>query len=100
MGENISTLIVIFVFAIVTQFFVDRVKDIAGEKVMKVIPAPIWSLVFGVLFALMFDIDFFAMIGYQSSLPTISKVFTGLIFSSGSSGVHELLAKLRESRNV
>ena len=55
-------------------------------------------LAFGALFALMFDIDFFALMGYSSQLPIIAKVITGLILSSGSTGVHELVAKLRESR--
>ena len=45
-----------------------------------------------------FDIDFFALMGYSSQLPIIAKVITGLILSSGSTGVHELVAKLRESR--
>lgn len=36
--------------------------------------------------------------GYSSQLPIIAKVITGLILSSGSTGVHELVAKLRESR--
>ena len=33
-----------------------------------------------------------------TKLPIIAKVITGLILSSGSTGVHELVAKLRESR--
>ena len=91
---------IIIIFATLTQFCVDRTKEIAGEKVIKIIPAPIWAVAFGVLFALMFNIDFFALIGYETSLPIVSKVVTGLILSSGSTAIHELLAKLRESRDV
>ncbi len=95
-----NTVTIIVVFAILIQFCVDRIKDITGEKVMKVIPAPIWAVAFGVLYALMFNIDFFALLGYETTVPIISKIITGLILSSGSTGVHELLAKLRESRKV
>ena len=31
--------------------------------------------------------------GYSSQLPIIAKVITGLILSSGSTGVHELVTK-------
>lgn len=96
--SNAVTIIV--VFAILIQFLVDRVKNLVGEKVMNIVKAPVWAVIFGVLFALMFDIDFFALIGYSSQLPIVAKIITGLIISSGSSGVHELLAKLRESREV
>ncbi len=96
--SNAVTIIV--VFAILIQFLVDRVKNLVGEKVMNIVKAPVWAVTFGVLFALMFDIDFFALIGYSSQLPIVAKIITGLIISSGSSGVHELLAKLRESREV
>ena len=70
----------------------------ACDKVMNIVKAPVWAVAFGALFALMFDIDFFALMGYSSQLPIIAKVITGLILSSGSTGVHELVAKLRESR--
>lgn len=94
--SNAVTIIV--VFAILIQFLVDRVKELVGDKVMNIVKAPVWAVAFGALFALMFDIDFFALMGYSSQLPIIAKVITGLILSSGSTGVHELVAKLRESR--
>lgn len=36
--------------------------------------------------------------GNEYYIEIIAKVITGLILSSGSTGVHELVAKLRESR--
>lgn len=96
---NLSNAVtVIVVFAILIQFLVDRVKEIVGDKVMNVVKAPVWAVVFGVLFALMFNIDFFALIGFSSQIPIVAKIITGLILSSGSTGVHELIAKLREGR--
>lgn len=93
-----SALTIIVIFAILIQFLVDRVKELVGDKVMNIVKAPVWAVAFGVLFALMFNIDFFVLIGYSSQIPIIAKIITGLILSSGSTGVHELVAKLRKSR--
>lgn len=98
MASLSNAVTIIVVFAILIQFLVDRVKELVGNKVMNIVKAPVWAVAFGTLFALMFDIDFFALMGYSSQLPIIAKVITGLILSSGSTGVHELVAKLRESR--
>lgn len=89
---------IIIVFAILIQFCVDRVKEIAGEKVMGYVKAPVWALAFGIVFALVFKIDLFQLMGYPADIPIVVKVFTGLILSSGSTGVHELIAKIRDSR--
>lgn len=89
---------IIIVFAILIQFCVDRVKEIAGEKVMRYVKAPVWALAFGIVFALVFKIDLFQLMGYPADIPIVAKVFTGLILSSGSTGVHELIAKIRDSR--
>ena len=89
MASLSNAVTIIVVFAILIQFLVDRVKELVGDKVMNIVKAPVWAVAFGALFALM---------GYSSQLPIIAKVITGLILSSGSTGVHELVAKLRESR--
>lgn len=93
-----GTINIILVFAILIQFCVDRVKEIVGEKVMGYIKAPLWALIFGIIFALVFKIDLFELMGYPSEMPIVSMVVTGLILSSGSSPVHELIEKVRESR--
>ena len=89
MASLSNAVTIIVVFAILIQFLVDRVKELVGDKVMNIVKVPVWAVAFGALFALM---------GYSSQLPIIAKVITGLILSSGSTGVHELVAKLRESR--
>lgn len=93
-----QTLTIIFVFAILIQFCVDRTKEIVGEKIMGYIKAPVWALMFGIVFALVFQIDLFELIGYSPKLPIISEIVTGLILSSGSTQVHELIEKIRSSR--
>ncbi len=98
--ESINgAVVVIIMFAVLIQFCVDRVKEIAGEKIMHYVKAPLWAAVFGILFSFMFDLDFFRIIGHPSVIPMLSKIITGLIISSGSTGVHELFSKLRDSRN-
>ena len=98
MASLSNAVTIIVVFAILIQFLVDRIKELVGSKVMNIVKAPVWAVAFGVLFALMFDIDFFALMGYSSQFPIVAKIITGLILSSGSTGVHELVAKLRETR--
>ena len=98
MASLSNAVTIIVVFAILIQFLVDRVKELVGIKVMNIVKAPVWAVAFGVLFSLMFNIDFFALIGYSSQLPVVAKIITGVILSSGSAGVHELVAKLRENR--
>ena len=97
MASLSNAVTIIVVFAILIQFLVDRIKELVGSKVMNIVKAPVWAVAFGVLFALMFDIDFFALMGYSSQFPIVAKIITGLILSSGSTGVHELVAKLRGS---
>lgn len=93
-----NTLTIIVVFSVLIQFCVDRIKELVGEKVMSKIKAPVWAVIFGILYALMFNIDFFELMGFTTSASILAKIITGLILSSGSTGVHELLAKLRDAR--
>ena len=74
MASLSNAVTIIVVFAILIQFLVDRVKELVGDKVMNIVKAPVWAVAFGALFALMFDIDFFALMGYSSQLPIIAKV--------------------------
>lgn len=62
MASLSNAVTIIVVFAILIQFLVDRVKELVGDKVMNIVKAPVWAVAFGALFALMFDIDFFALI--------------------------------------
>lgn len=93
-----GTIMVILLFAILIQFCVDRIKGVMGDKIMNVVKPPVWAVAFGILFALMFDLDFFALLGFATSTPMLAKIITGLIMSSGSTGVHELIAAIRSTR--
>lgn len=96
--ETSQALAIIFMFAIVIQFCVDRVKGIVGETVMSYVKAPVWALLFGVLFAFLFKLDVFSMFGYTAQLPIVAYILTGFILSAGASPIHELVEAIRNSR--
>lgn len=95
-----KAVIIILVFAILVQFCVERIKEIVGDKVMKYVKAPVWALGFGILFALLFRLDVFTMLGYPAQLPVVACIITGLILSAGAAPIHDLIAKIRESKNI
>lgn len=100
MLETSNAVAIILVFAILVQFLVDRIKDIVGEKVLGYVKAPVWAAGLGVLFAFLFQLDVFAMFGYTAQLPAVAYVMTGLILSAGAAPVHELIEKVRASRDT
>lgn len=100
MIETTQAIAILLFFALIIQFVVDCIKSIVGEKVMTYIKPPVWSVLLGVTFALLFKLDFFYMFGYISSIPIASMVITGIVLSAGAVPLHELFAKLRDSRNL
>ena len=95
MLETSKAVAIMLVFAILVQFLVDRVKDIVGEKVMGYVKAPVWAALLGV-----FRLDVFAMFGYTAQLPAVAYIMTGLILSAGAAPIHELIEKVRASRDT
>lgn len=100
MLETSKAVTIMLVFAILVQFLVDRVKDIVGEKIMGYVKAPVWAALLGVLFAFFFRLDVFAMFGYTAQLPAVAYIMTGLILSAGAAPIHELIEKVRASRDT
>ena len=100
MLETSKAVAIVLVFATLVQFLVDRIKDIVGEKIMGYIKAPVWAALVGVLLAFMFQLDVFAMFGYSAQFPVLSCIITGLILSAGASPIHELIEKIRASRDT
>lgn len=98
MLETTQAITTLLAFAVLVQFCVDRVKDVLGEKMLSIVKAPVWALAFGILFAVLFHLDLFAMLGLPATLPVVAYVVTGLILSASSSSIHELIEKLRQSR--
>lgn len=100
MPETSKAVAIMLVFAILVQFLVDRVKGIVGEKVMGYVKAPVWAALLGVLFAFLLRLDVFSMLGYTAQLPVVAYFITGLILSAGASPIHELIEKVRVSRDT
>jgi formate hydrogenlyase subunit 3/multisubunit Na+/H+ antiporter MnhD subunit len=89
---------VVLVLSILVQFLVDRIKTVVPYKaVWKLELAPIYALVLGVVLAFVTKVDIIASLGFET-ISEVGYVVTGIVVSGGSSAVHELLAKLRESR--
>ena len=98
MLETSQAVAIVLTFAILVQFCVDRVKEIVGEKVMGYVKAPVWAVAFGILFAFLFQLDVFSMFGYAAQFPIVAYIITGLILSAGAAPIHELVQKIRSSR--
>ena len=96
----IESLIAIIMMAILVQFVVDVLKGILGEWVLQWLPVKLLAAIVGITIALMFQLDIFAMLGFVTPYVIIAYIITGLIISAGSEAVHELIAKLRESRGI
>jgi len=91
-------LIGIILLATLVQFVVDRIKTIIPiQAIGPVELAPIYAAIIGIVIAIVAQVDILAALGFQSQ-PIVGEVMTGLIISGGSTAVHELIAKLRESR--
>jgi len=98
--EVLSALLQLIVLATVVQFLTDIIKGWLPEIVLKYITPVIISAIVGISIAVMFGIDFFGMIGYVTEYLIFAQILTGIILSAGSAAIHELIAKLRESRET
>lgn len=97
MGEALFSVLVL---ATMVQFIVEIVKGWLPAKVSKYITPQILAAIFGIAVALVFSIDVFALAGYQTAVPYVGCILTGIILSAGSSAMHELIAKIRDSRDT
>ena len=94
----VSGLLIFLVLSIVIEYVVAVLTDKLPAIVTKYITANIWSLIIGILVALMFQMDVFAVFGLQTTWFVAAWVLTGILLAGGSKLWHELISKLRESR--
>jgi len=93
-----DVLTILIILSIIVQFLVDRIKLVIPIKKVGIVElAPIYALVIGMLIAFTTAINMLALLGYKS-FPIVGYILTGLAISGGSVGIHELIAKIRESR--
>lgn len=99
-SSTVSAVLLLFIFAILIQFLVNRLKTILGENVMKYLPADVLSALLGLVFAVVFKIDVFIYFGLSCDIPIVSYIVSGLIISAGAPAIHELLSSVREQRKA
>lgn len=88
-------LLVLFL-AIIVEYIVNLIKPLIPDTDY---PIPlVISLVVGVALAMLVQVDILTALGFDPIGSWVGCIVTGLVAGGGSSGVHELLAKLRASR--
>lgn len=87
----------ILVMAIVVESVVDIIKDVFVNKT--VMWQKIVSIVLGVVVAIGFGVDLFAMFGLTSTIPYLGTVLSGLLMSRGANYINDILAKITSYKN-
>ena len=95
-----SALVAILMMATLIQFLTDISKNLLPAMAVKFFNPPLIAAMYGIILAVIFKLDLFLILGFETPYAMASWVLTGLILSSGSSAVHELIAKLRDSRQA
>ena len=91
---------IVFLFAaIIVEFVVGVLTDKLPAVLLKYLSANILSLVLGVAVAFAFGLDVFSALGMSTTWAWLAWLLTGILLAGGSKLWHELVAKLRESRN-
>jgi hypothetical protein len=93
-----AAMIAIIIMATLTQYLTDIVKNLIPAPGLIILKPPLIAAVIGIVIAVIFQVDLFAVLGFATHYALASWIFTGLILSSGSSAIHELISKLRDSR--
>ena len=92
----IENLILIILLSVIVEYLVNVIKPLIPEADY---PIPlVISLVIGIALAVVVKADILTAVGFNPEYLIISYIVTGLIVSGGSTAVHELVAKLRASR--
>ena len=95
----IEVFIILGVLSIIVQTVVDRIKLIVPiKKVGKFELPQIYSLAIGIVLGIVCQIDFLAALSITAP-AIVGQILTGFAISGGSAFFHELIAKLRNSRN-
>lgn len=100
-GTVIGGLTLLIALAIIVEFLTDFFKEFIPKSIMEKTEFPIprlISLVIGITLGLTVKIDILRMFGFVAFYPYVSYILAGLIAAGGSKGAHELISKIRASR--
>lgn len=96
----VSLLIAVLALTILAQTVTDILKQLIPIEKIGPIPLPqLLALIVGVVVAVVTRTDILAAIGFSVHSELAGWIITGIVISGGASTVHELVAKLRESRS-
>ena len=99
MTEVVGVLMSLIILSAVVEFVTDIVKRVLPfENLGKIPMPPLISLVFGIAVAVLVQADMFADLGFAAANVVMAYVITGVVLSAGSKAVHELVSKIRASR--
>jgi len=99
-GTVVGGLVLVLILAGIVEYLTKIFKQFIPESIKDKFPFPLLiSLIIGVILSLTVKLDILRMFGFVTFYPYVSYVLTGLIAAGGSTGVHELISKLRDSRN-
>ena len=96
---TLAKIVLVLMLATVVQYLVDIFKKVIPVTMIgKVQLPPIYAAVIGVVLAVTFRVGLLTAVGFQTPYALADWIITGMIVSGGSTVVHELISKLRESR--
>lgn len=87
----------IILLAVVIEGIVTYTKEIVEDKHFSW--QEIVAIILGVLVAVGYNTDLFALFGMVSKIPYLGQVLTGLLLARGSNYVFEMLKKLQNYKN-
>ncbi len=93
-----AELAILILLAIVAQFLIDRIKAFLPKKVGGYELIPLYAVVLGLILAYVTGVDTLSLIGFADT-GIVGIIITGLAISGGSEIVHELISKVRSSRD-
>ena len=100
--NTVTAIISILVFALLVQFITEVIKKWLPEKYKKGVVPLLVAALFGVVIAILFSVDIFALLGFTAGYGTVgaiaAQIVTGLILSAGAQAVHELINSLQNPK--
>lgn len=91
-------LTMILILSMVVEAVVAVLKKILPEKIGRLELPILLSIVVGIALAVLTQSDLLTAIGFNVSIAWVSWVVTGIASGGGSKVVHELISKIRASR--
>lgn len=84
--------------AIIVEGIITYIKNFSSGDKFK------WEMLvavlIGIMVALAYNIDLFALVGLSSSVPYVGSILTGILISRGSNYIFDLIKSLQETKDT